>query len=447
MESSRTACPALQADQLRHLVDAIQEFIVLKDGQGRWLVANQAVIDVHELHDIAYLGMTDLELGELRPQFRAIFEYNARTDEDAWRHGASLIIRKSFLGLDGRINTWEVVKTPHFDAQGQRHQLVIVSRNITDQQLAEDALRASEAKYRLIAENMSDIIGLLTADGKVDYVSPSIEHQLGYRSEMLLGRALVDYVHPLDSDPWAEALQALAQEGHSRHILECRLLTHRGWYRWYELTLTPTASAIAIAIAIANNNSWDQLLLSCRDITERKRYDEQLQALAYRDPLTNVANRRLLLERMGEVLQHATRSTKAFAVLYLDLDKFKPINDTHGHDIGDRLLIALAKRIDTLLRPIDLLARIGGDEFVVVLRDVSASQAEDAARRLCDALQQPWMLDDLSLRTTSSIGIALYPDHGDSVHALLLHADQALYSAKRSGRARIAFHGSESGFP
>jgi diguanylate cyclase (GGDEF)-like protein/PAS domain S-box-containing protein len=439
MEFSRTACPASQADQLRHLVDAIQEFIVLKDGQGRWLVANQAVIDVHDLQDIGYLGRTDLELGELRPQFRDIFEYNARTDEVAWQHGAALTIRKSFLGLDGRINTWEVVKTPHFDAQGQRHQLIIVSRNITDQQLAEDALRASEAKYRLIAENMSDIIGLLTADGKVDYVSPSIEHQLGYRSENLLGRALADYIHPLDRSPWIEALQTLAKEGHCRRHLECRVLTHRGWYRWYELTLSLTGRD--------SGNILGQILLSCREITERKRYDEQLQALAYRDPLTNVANRRLLLERMGEVLQHATQSSGAFAVLYLDLDKFKPINDAYGHALGDRLLIALAERIDTLIRPIDLLARIGGDEFVVLLRDVTATQAEDAAKRLCDSLQQPWLFDGISLRTTSSIGIALYPEHGDSVHALLRHADQALYSAKRSGRARIAFHGSESGFP
>jgi len=170
---------------------------------------------------------------------------------------------------------------------------------------------------------------------------------------------------------------------------------------------------------------------------ELAQFSRQQQALALHDALTGLPNRRLLEDRIGHALQHATRQQHKAAVMYLDLDGFKAINDTHGHGAGDAVLKIVAERLSGCARKEDTVARVGGDEFVIVMGSLSqrADTAEPAAK-LIEAIARPYLVDGLELRLSTSIGIALFPDDAGDVSKLIEAADSALYAAKRSGKNR-----------
>jgi diguanylate cyclase (GGDEF)-like protein len=191
------------------------------------------------------------------------------------------------------------------------------------------------------------------------------------------------------------------------------------------------------ATELASYTEQDQELLefvSAQVATaiERKQLQDQLQFLAQYDALTRLPNRQLLLDRLESTLARARRAATGFALLYLDLDKFKQVNDRFGHAAGDQLLQEVAARIRHCMRETDTVARIGGDEFVVLLEHVVlADDAALVADKIRDALTQPVMIGEHIVQTCPSIGIAMYPDHGDSAQQLLKHADQAMYTAKK----------------
>ncbi|MDA5109891.1 sensor domain-containing diguanylate cyclase [Brevibacillus thermoruber] len=178
-----------------------------------------------------------------------------------------------------------------------------------------------------------------------------------------------------------------------------------------------------------------------RDITERKKLESQLEHMAYHDMLTGLPNRRLLLDRMQQAIAKAKRSDQLLAVLFLDCDNFKEINDTWGHDVGDQFLQVLAKRLASCVRDVDTVARLGGDEFVILLTSLeSDTEAAKVAARILDVLQQPWLIAKQRFSITTSIGIAFFPHDGTDADQLLRHADQALYKAKSGGRNGYRFY-------
>jgi diguanylate cyclase (GGDEF)-like protein/PAS domain S-box-containing protein len=416
--------------QLRILIDLIPEFIVLKDGHGRWLVSNKTVLDAYGLHGYDYVGKTDMELAEINPQFIEPFKYNMITDELAWKNGSSLQIEKSFPGKDGIINIWEVVKTPIFDDTGNRHRLIIVSRNITERKKTEKALQISEMKYRLIAENMNDIISTFAANGTMQYVSPSFEHILGYSSVNYIGEHMMRVIHPDDRANVIRIFTEVIEKKTAQNV-EFRCKHADGPYIWFEAHFS---------CVFKDERNLDHVVGAVRNIMDRKEYELRLQTLAYHDPLTEIPNRRFFMDQLLKEMAAADRRKSSLALLYLDVDHFKEINDTFGHDVGDELLVHFVKRVQSSLRLTDTMARIGGDEFVIILPDVpSREQAAFIAERLCASLQQPWKLSKHECITSSSIGVALYPQNGTNVQTLLSHADQALYNAKRDGRCQVRF--------
>ncbi|MEO7558969.1 MAG: EAL domain-containing protein, partial [Nitrosospira sp.] len=184
-----------------------------------------------------------------------------------------------------------------------------------------------------------------------------------------------------------------------------------------------------------------RFIVLARDVTERKASEQRILNLAHYDSLTGLPNRALLADRMRVAIKRAERQSTRLAVLFVDLDRFKPINDSLGHDIGDQLLKAAAQRMQTSVRSVDTVSRVGGDEFVVLLSEIETT--EDAARvadKLITGLSQPYGVEGHELQVTASVGICIYPDNGTQPNVLLRNADASMYSAKEAGRNRYQFY-------
>jgi diguanylate cyclase (GGDEF)-like protein/PAS domain S-box-containing protein len=305
--------------------------------------------------------------------------------------------------------------------------LVLTGREVTGRKQAEEALRASEERWRGLLLNSSDIITVLGDDGKVLYTSPSTTRLLGYEPEELLTMAVFEIVHPDDLQRAAETLLELLELDGVSEPVEMRVRHADGTYRWLE--------------AVANNMLDDPniggIVVNVRDITERKRADEELTRQALTDGLTGLANRALLLNHMESALARSSRTNSLAAVLFLDIDHFKLVNDSLGHAVGDELLVTIAGRLQTFLRKGDTAARLGGDEFVLCCENLeSYSEAADIADRLADVIAEPMMLADQEMSVTVSIGITCACDESRTPEDLLRDADVAMYRAKERGRAR-----------
>jgi diguanylate cyclase (GGDEF)-like protein len=177
------------------------------------------------------------------------------------------------------------------------------------------------------------------------------------------------------------------------------------------------------------------------DITARKAAEERMRYLALHDALTDLPNRTLLNERLGQAILRAQRDKTHLALMYFDLDKFKPVNDTFGHEVGDLLLQSVARRVLACVRASDTVARIGGDEFVVLLPTLELDQdAQGVAEKIRQALEQPFEIAGQAFDVSTSLGLAIYPEHGQDAQTLTRHADEAMYLAKKQGRNRVVLY-------
>ena len=267
------------------------------------------------------------------------------------------------------------------------------------------------------------------------YVSQNVR-LFGYEPSMMLKSPQLykSLVHPDDIEKFNEA-QAYLLEATGTGVIEYRLLTSRGDYRWVEIRYTPVRDAAGRLVEIEG---------LAVDVTERKAAEEKIARLARTDPLTGLANRSTFIERLRQLFASARRGGAPFAVLYLDLDRFKDINDTLGHPVGDDLLVVASERLSGGIRETDLVARLGGDEFAVLQADTSdPSQAGAMATKLRAALAEPVRISGNDIHVTASLGIAMYGPDCVVPEDLLSHADIALYRAKEEGRDQYRFHTDE----
>lgn len=287
---------------------------------------------------------------------------------------------------------------------------------------------ASEARFRKVVENASDLIILSDANGVFQYVSPKWIAMLGHERSAVIGQPGADFIHPEDRARAEQALIAVVKDGQTLHGIEYRVRHADGSWRWHAASISPLYDA---------NGRLDAVIGIMRDITDSQQARERLARMAHEDPLTGLPNRARLSDLLSAAMAGAARHRLSAAILFIDLDHFKPVNDEHGHEMGDRLLIAVAQRINSVLRKPDVAVRFGGDEFLAVLYEVTdANQALAIARRIIERIEQPFRVDGLELRISCSIGVALYPDDGDNERDLIHRADQAMYQAKQLGRGR-----------
>jgi diguanylate cyclase (GGDEF)-like protein/PAS domain S-box-containing protein len=291
--------------------------------------------------------------------------------------------------------------------------------------------RESEERFRALVQNSSDVVAIVGADGITTYVSPVVERILGYKPEHGVGRNAFQppMMHPDDTERVRQVFSGLIGSPGAEATIDFRLRHADG--RWVQVE------------AVSKNLLYDPniggIVINYRDITERKSFEERLKHQAFHDPLTELPNRALFMNRLGHALIRAERSEKAAAVLFLDLDNFKLINDSLGHEVGDKFLVSVAQRLRRCLRAEDTAARFGGDEFTILLENVTdASHAVRVADQITQALSEPFVLESREVYATTSIGIALGTSGRERPTDVLRNADVALYRAKASGKATYA---------
>lgn len=326
---------------------------------------------------------------------------------------------------DGRMFWIEAYDTLHFPPEGG----VIwtgYAQDITERKLLEQDLRLSEAKFRTLVENANDIIYTLTPEGELSYISPNWQDVLGYEVEPFIGHSYEPLIHPNDLDRTREFMRAVFTTGKKQSGVEYRIRHADGSWRWHTSNASPVldeAGRVSAYLGIA------------REITERKQQEAQIHHLAHHDLLTGLPNRAMFFDRLEAAIDEASAESRKLALMFVDLDRFKPVNDRHGHAVGDQLLQAVAGRMHTILRAGDLVGRIGGDEFIVLLHDIrTEDDALTAAEKLRCHLETPFDIEGRRLQISASIGIALYPSHADNARELARRADEAMYLSKAEGR-------------
>lgn len=303
--------------------------------------------------------------------------------------------------------------------------------------LAEDiARRKNQEVFHSLVRNSSDVTMIIEVDGCIRYVSPAARTALGFVPEALVGTQLREFIHP-DDIPATEAFMA-------------DVINHRGNTRTTEFRMKNVRHAWQDMEAVANNLIDDPdvngVVLNVHDISVRKRSEAMLEYQAFHDALTSLPNRALLLDRLSQAMEQANRHGERVAVLFIDLDRFKFINDSLGHDSGDALLIMASQRIQQCVADNDTVARLGGDEFTVILNDAENTESPtDVAARLVRELGEPFCIKDRETTVTVSIGVALSGPHHTNSEDLLRDADIAMYHAKSQGRNGFVLFDAEMG--
>jgi len=307
-----------------------------------------------------------------------------------------------------------------------------LAASLASQKLVQQALTESQQLYQSILHASPDAVVVSDLQGVIQHVSPVTVTLMGGATEdQLVGRNIAEFRDQ------AEAQRALANitamfEGVYHGAEEYRLIRLNG-------SLLDTE--INAEIVRDGRGQPTGLIFVVRDISERKKIEEHIRHMAQHDPLTGLPNRALFSDRLQHSITNAVRDKSGLALMFLDLDKFKPVNDTYGHVVGDILLQGVARRMLHCLRDSDTVARIGGDEFVVLLRGANAiPETLAVAEKIRSELDRPFLIEGHTLQISCSIGVALFPEHGQDDISLAKSADLAMYHAKEHGRNQVCLY-------
>ncbi|HEV7666189.1 MAG TPA: sensor domain-containing diguanylate cyclase, partial [Chloroflexota bacterium] len=314
-----------------------------------------------------------------------------------------------------------VIGRKQAEIAGHNRQLEVRVRERTAQ------LAASEERFRSLVQHASDVIAVIDAEGNLKYVSPSCEQVCGHNPDALVGTSLLALLHSDDKRQAMTFLADASARGGSTSPVEWRIRHRDGTWRSIEV----------LGTNLLNDPNVGGLVLNGRDVTDRRALEAQLAHQAFHDSLTGLANRALFRDRLGHALERSRRSATRLAVLFLDLDDFKAINDGLGHEAGDMLLVGVAERLDQCVRTCDTVARLGGDEFAILVEEaVNDEEFAELADRILKSLRGAFVLGEREVFALASIGIAVSDCGEASAEDLLRDADAAMYHAKRSGGAR-----------
>jgi diguanylate cyclase (GGDEF)-like protein/PAS domain S-box-containing protein len=406
----------LRESEIRYktLFDCAADAIFVHDLRGKFLDVNTVACERYGYSKEEFLQMTPQDvttLGRAKNMLQRV---------DEIRTQGYFLYETVHVRRDGTMIPTEV-SSQIIEYHG-RSVVLSIARDITERKQAEEALRESETRLRKLFEAIPEAVMVHDEDGNILHINDVGAKRLEWSAEDLVGKNLREIIKPENATVLSDHARMARTDGSSS--LEITYISRTGKYIVAEVNERPIElEGKSVILSVA------------RDITERKRAEQQLAYIATHDALTGLPNRVLFNDRLNLALAQAQRHQQKLAVLLLDLDRFKDINDTLGHSVGDQLLRVTSRRLKGLLRKSDTLARMGGDEFLFLVIDIDRLEnVTEVARKILGSFRAPFVIEDHELHSTASIGVTIFPDDGVDADTLLKNADIAMYSAKQKGR-------------
>ncbi|MDP1827264.1 MAG: diguanylate cyclase [Archangium sp.] len=422
--SSGAASLPGETEHYRALVEVTSDWLWEVDADGRYSYVSPKVKDLLGYEADEVLGRTPFD-----------FMLPLEAQRLGARFAALVAARSAFHGLlnvnmhkAGHPVVLETSAVPLFRSDGEFSGFRGIDRDVTAREHALNRLRLADAAVQASAE------GIVVADahGNITACNPAFAAMSGYTEAALLGKApsMLSSAEDARERLWDLIGGALKWSGEG----QCRHRSAESFAVWMTLSAVRYGSQVTGYVALIS------------DMTERRLAEATIRFQASHDALTQLVNRVTWLAAFKRALAAASSDKGRVAVLFVDLDGFKLANDTHGHGVGDVLLATTARRLERCVRRTDLVARFGGDEFTILLTDLTAKHVPERVAKACvAALDVPFRIDGLDVRVSASIGVAVFPDHGRTVDDLVAVADHAMYAAKRAGGARVQIAGAKPG--
>jgi diguanylate cyclase (GGDEF)-like protein/PAS domain S-box-containing protein len=412
-----------KVSMLRATIESTADGLLVTDESGKVLCYNQLYMSMWPI------PQEIMEAG----RHRAILQYCCSCLEDPQQFMRSTEAiysewpAESFDLFQLKNGRWFERYTKVKFAEGQKLGRVWNFRDVTERRRAE----AATAQLAAIVESSNDAIIMKDMSGIIISWNTGAERIFGYQASEMIGSSIYKLIPP-DRLEEEDRIMGLMRSGRLVDHFETVRLRKGNEPIHISVTISPIRDASGRIIGASK---------VARDITQRLESQARIQHLAHYDALTGLPNRSLLADRMEIAIANAARHSNKLALLFVDLDRFKLVNDSLGHGIGDKLLKAVAERMQDGVRHTDTVSRLGGDEFVVLLSQVKATEdAARVARKLIAALSKPYMIEEHELRLSASVGISIYPDNGSEAGVLLRNADASMYSAKEAGRSQYQFY-------
>ncbi len=417
---------------LRGLIDSVPDLITFKNERSEFLGCNKAFTEYVDLQEKELIGKTDYDLF---PQ--EIAEFYREKDQAMLDAGMAKRNEEWIHYPDGRRVLLDTLTTPFFSSEGEVLGLIGISRDITQRKESEARILNQQRFLETVIDAVADPVLVIDEDLQIRISNKQAKHVFKverYPAQLIEDLKACFEIHFTDELFTCDAYQSspvtklLSISQPTRRIRELR--TNQG-VRTFELTVSPY---------VGGGGQSDGIVLVARDITEQQRAEERIQFMAHHDALTGLPNRILLRDRFDQAANAAIREHEKVALLFLDLDDFKSVNDSLGHQVGDHLLQAVVAHLQKRVREADTISRQGGDEFLIMLRELrDATHAEIICEDLLACFKEPFEILNYRLHTSFSIGISIYPDDGNDFDTLMQKADTAMYSAKEAGRNTFRF--------
>lgn len=419
--------PGGEQTLLNAIINQIPDLVYAKDRQGRFLVANEAVARANALQGPEELiGKTDFDLFP-----RAVAQAFFDTEQVIMAGGEPMIdSEEERLDKTGAPIWIRTTKVPMRDGSGEIIGLIGIARNVTERKCAEQKAEAERALFRAMIDQVPDYLFVKDTESRFVIANRAVAADLGHDPAGLIGKSDFDFHEQKHAKKFFADEQKVISSGEPLIDIEEMLVDFSGKDKWFSASKVPLRDGENQIIGIVG---------VCRDITDRKHAEERMHFMALHDALTGLPNRTLLVDRLEQNILQAERLGGRLTTLFIDLDNFKTVNDSLGHNAGDTLLKTVADRMVASVRASDTVARLGGDEFVILLVDKAgvAADVTPILEKIRAAIAEPILIEDQQFQVTCSIGAATFPGDGADANVLLLNADIAMYEAKENGRDKI----------
>lgn len=419
---------ALHASEgrFRNVFEKANTGLAIADLSGKLLEANESLAQLLGYTRQELIGMN---IGHFTHHDDLIAEHAFLEEIQAEKRDVYRM-EKRYISRQGDLLWVDLLVTAIPDEHGKPVEVIGLILDITDRKRAETELRIAATAFE------SDTAMLVTdADGRILKINKAMAESSGYTADEVVGRTPKLFQSGRhDEDFYRDMWETISRTGRWQGEVWDRRKTGEVYPKW-----------LTISAVVGADGAVTNYIGSHYDISEKKKAEEKIEALAFFDQLTGLPNRTLLLDRLKQAKTASSRSGRYSALLFVDLDNFKTLNDTQGHDIGDALIKLVAERLKTCIREVDTVARLGGDDFVIILSSLSTSEAEAAmaaeslAEKILSSLNQPYQLNHASHRCSASIGVTLFQGTQIPVEELMKQADLSMYKAKAAGRNTCHF--------